>query len=232
MVDTEDKSVRLEARSTAKGGQGRDHVAPDVNHRFKISDEAFRYLAIQQGGINDLADNRAEWERAYHDAMHDTYRSIKPYLPARTNRVLDVGSGLGGIDVLLNKHYWNELEVCAVDGLSDEPIVNLHANTFNSERVTREFLKANGVRRVSYYAPTALPTPSPYMLIVSFASWCFHYPPGHYLHFVRQSLRPGGTLIVDVRRERPKWREALDTRFQFLDCVWRGKKTDRLVYVG
>src|SRR5262245_26824585 len=236
MVDSENRTIRLEAREASAHRQGRDHVAPDVIERssvaFNITPQAFRYLAIQHGSINDLADNRTEWDKAYHESIFRTYENIAPYLPERVARIMDIGSGLGGIDVLLNRHYCGHVEVVLIDGASDEPICTSHASTFNSERVTREFLKANGVRKVSYYAPAALPTPSPFNLIVSFASWCFHYPPGHYLSFIRQCLRPGGILIVDLRRERPKWKTALASEFKEVDCAHRGKKFERMIYAG
>jgi len=201
-------------------------------HGFKISDEAFQYLAIQQGGINDLAGNREEWARAYHAAIVATYQNIAPHLPRNVGRALDIGSGLGGIDVLISRHYRGKTEICPIDGVDDQPVVNSHSMTFNSERVTRDFLKANRVRQVSYYASNALPTPMPARLVVSFASWCFHYPPGTYLSFVKRCLVPGGTLIVDVRREKPKWRAILDEAFSEGVPIHNGKKFVRMVYAG
>ena len=200
--------------------------------QLSISDEAFRYLAIQRGDINELSDDREQWERAYQASLLRTFASVQPFLPERAPRILDIGSGLGGIDVLLNRHYGGSVEVCPLDGRDDPALVVEHARTFNSEKATRSFLNSNGVTRVNYFAANALPPPKPFNLIVSFASWCFHYPPVAYLRFAQECLRPGGRLIVDMRRERPEWRKQLEARFHFVACAERGKKFDRLVYAG
>lgn len=197
--------------------------------RFRISDEAFQYLAIQQGAINDFAGERWAWARAYHDSVFAVYESIARFLPDRMSRIIDIGSGLGGIDAILNQHYGGFVEVCPVDGAADEPVMHTHASTFNSEKVTRAFLSANGVMRCSYFSPHALPKSLNTKLIISVASWCFHYPPGTYLSFVKASLAPGGILIVDVRRDKP-WRELLSQSFEEIGIAHKGRKADRIVY--
>jgi hypothetical protein len=57
--------------------------------------------------------------------------------------VLDVGSGLGGIDVLLNRHYLatagNPLEVALLDGIDDMPEVSFHDRTYNDMAVAIDF---------------------------------------------------------------------------------------------
>lgn len=199
--------------------------------QFKISDEAFQYLAIQKGEINTLVGERWAWERAYHDVIFTVYESMEPYLPERCSRVIDIGSGLGGIDCVLNKHFGGFVEVCPVDGEDDQPVVHRHAQTFNSEKVTRAFLNANGVSRVSYFSPKALPLSANARVIISVGSWCFHYPPGVYIEFVRRSLAPGGTLIVDCRRGKP-YREMMREVFTEIAVAHQGQKYERVVFAG
>lgn len=198
---------------------------------FKITDEAFQYLAVQKGGISELVGERWAWERAYHDAIFMVYESMAPYLPEKCSKIVDIGSGLGGIDAVLNRHYGGFVEVCPVDGQDDQPVVHRHAETFNSEKVTRAFLNANGVSRVSYFSPNALPKAATTKLVISVGSWCFHYPPGLYIEFVRRSLLPGGTLIVDCRRNKP-YRGILGESFKEVAVIHQAQKYERVVFAG
>jgi hypothetical protein len=47
-----------------------------------------------------------------------------------------------------------------------------------------------------------------YDLVISFRSWCFHYPPETYQHFVNTHTCPGARIMLDVRKDRP-WRKDL-----------------------
>ncbi|MGK0448192.1 MAG: SAM-dependent methyltransferase, partial [Polaribacter sp.] len=49
-------------------------------------------------------------------------------------------------------------------------------------------------------------------LIISIISWGFHYPVETYLDEVFDNLKPGGTLIVDVRKD-SNGLELLTTKF-------------------
>jgi len=197
--------------------------------RLSVTDEDFAYLSLQQGAVADLAYDRSTWEKAYAERLYETYQSMVPYLPRRCSRILDIGSGLGGIDVLLNRHYGGKVEIVPVDGKEDRPVMERHALTFNSEKVTRQFLANNGVARISYYAPTALPSPTHFSLVVSIASWCFHYPPGVYLSFVRGCMQNRSRLIVDVR-DREDWLSLMAQSFEEIACANVARKSRRMVY--
>jgi SAM-dependent methyltransferase len=199
--------------------------------RLQISDEAFSYLSVQAGAISDLAGSRGRWEAAYEAQLYETYKSIVPFLPKHVGRVLDIGSGLGGIDVLLNRHYGGGVEVSAIDGIDEPPVSIEHDRPFSSERVTRKFLNGNKVDAIAYFAPTMLPAPRKYPLIISFAAWCFHIPPGVYLGFVVQCLRLGGILIADVRK-RDDYFEQLSESLTVIGCAVEGTKFKRMVYAA
>lgn len=136
-----------------------------------------------------------------------------PALPDKCSSILDVGSGLGGINILLNRHYGGEREVCLLDGVDDAPEVHLHRQTFNNMAVAQDFLLENDVTRFSYYDAAELGEPRPFDLIVSFASWCFHYPPQVYLDFVRACCHERTVVILDMRSGKPDWHEAMLEHF-------------------
>jgi SAM-dependent methyltransferase len=69
----------------------------------------------------------------------------------------------------------------------------------------------------------------PLDLVISLASWGFHYPLRTYLDQVHRALAPGGRLILDVRRDLGQ-HEKLAQRFTDLELIataWNDK-ADRL----
>lgn len=205
---------------------------------FAISDAAFAYLKEQSGAISDLANDRAAWDAAYAKHVTAIYHSMIPYLPARARNILDIGSGLGGIDALLHAHYEGEPKIALVDGMIDAPVMNKHAETFSSMAAASKFLTANGVPldHFSYYDPAHIRGEGhpamghPFDLIISCASYCFHYNPETYLEFVARCCHPETVLIFDVRREYRTWHYVLEERFARVAIAYEGKKFQRMVF--
>jgi len=160
-------------------------------------------LKIQRGRLSDLAHDREAWLKAYEFSIADDFRTILPALVyERPRTILDIGGGLGGIDARINEYYGGNCSVVIVDGLSDPPVVEAHRKTFSHAQVTWEFLTLNGVRDVTCLGPEPMGS-CPAELILSFAAWCFHFPPEPLLDFVAASRN--GTVIVDVRKDKPEW---------------------------
>jgi len=53
-------------------------------------------------------------------------------------------------------------------------------------------------KAIGYMANPRLTIPAD--LIISLKSWGFHYPIHTYMNLAKRSLRPGGTIIVDLRK--------------------------------
>jgi SAM-dependent methyltransferase len=198
-----------------------------------IDDSHFAYLSLQRGAIADLAGDRAAWCAAYAQSLQDDLASMAPHLPARCRTLLDVGSGLGGIDALLNRHYRGTVHVRLLDGLDDPAEVRLHRETYNSMAVAADFLGKNGVDYLGCYSPKWARAPydgATFELIVSLQSWCFHFGPEAYLDFVKRRCRPGTVLILDVRADKPLWRMQIGDAFTEVACARAARKYNRLVF--
>ena len=164
---------------------------------IKISDEARDYLVIQHGSVSDYRHHPPTWEERYVESIMRIYENIRPHLPRTCESIVDVGGGLSGISVLLSRHYDGRPRVLVVDGIEDPPVVVKHARTFSNAAVAKRFLKANGVSRTEFISPEVAGAVSwsDIDLCISFASYCFHYPPETYANIVRGSK----TKILDVR---------------------------------
>jgi SAM-dependent methyltransferase len=199
---------------------------------IKIPNEAWPYLQMQRGAISDMrADHHERWLQAYTDAVYGEFDCIEPYLPATCGAVLDVGSGLGGINILLTRHFGDQCEVSLLDGATDAPMVKSHDETFNHFDVARNFLSLNGVRHIHCIdASKPLVAPSFYDLVVSFKSWCFHIEPSRYIDFVHRHCAPGARIIVDMRhRDRApmrsyEWMRQMTGTFRHVAVLHYGVK--------
>lgn len=186
-----------------------------MDYRMRVDPEHFEYLRLQKGSLDQYAGDFPAWHRAYEADLQATYRQIASFLPTECEAVLDVGSGLGGIDALIFRHYEVQGQrplISLLDGVDDPPVMRLHRETFNDMRMARNFLCKNGVSPLSigYYGPGTTEFATKFDLVVSFGSWCFHYPPSYYLAAVRAACKPTTVLVLDVRAEKPDWHEELE----------------------
>lgn len=205
----------------------------DEKINFVIEDKHFDYLAIQRGDISDTMQDRIEWEAAYVDGLYRRFENIKPFLPEKCNGVLDVGSGLGGINAVINKHFGGNISVALLDGTDDAPVVKEHSQTFNNMTVAKDFLKKNGVQKFKGYSPrdgVRTRGDAKYDLIVSFASYCFHYGPMVYMDFVKNHSHKDTVFIFDVRKEKSDWIKQLFDNLGHGEVIWEGKKAVRIAY--
>lgn len=166
-----------------------------------IPESAYPYLVAQRGALDDMKEDPDLWCSKYAETLASDYEKIEPFLPEECETVLDVGGGMGGINILLNEHYGGDLQVTLLDGVSDPPVVTKHAETFSNFDIARQFLHTNGIKRVTALHPrSVLVAPHFFDLVISLKSWCFHYEPSRYLEFVRANVIPGKTkIILDIR---------------------------------
>ena len=211
-------------------------MAEKVSQKLSVLDSHFAYLRLQKGKLEPFARQRLHWHQLYEEDLWRSYVEMRPHLPERCWALLDIGSGLGGIDVLLSRHYGTQPFLNLLDGIDDPPEMRVHRETFSSERVARDFMRVNGVRsdRVIYYGPnaTAGDLAKPYDLVLSLGSWCFHYEPNEYLPrlLVGGGLGVGARLIVDLRAGKSEWAAQLaGAGFRAVAIIRDEQKYQRIV---
>jgi SAM-dependent methyltransferase len=193
-----------------------------------VSQRSFEYLVAQKGELAaTLSDGKDHWVNAYKVQLQETLEQIEKYcvMPAR---VLDIGSGLGGIDVKL-------IEACGshctlIDGENGGSMAQ-HCVPFGSRSSVDAFMADNGIAEsdYAYCNPDDLPQAT-FDLVISLRSWCFHYGPELYLDYVMESLRKGGKVIVDMRRGKHNWRLQMRAAMNEIAVVQRAQKFNRLVF--
>jgi SAM-dependent methyltransferase len=149
-------------------------------------------------------------KRRFDTDMQGEYSRIGEWLPAKASAILDIGCGLGGIDVLLFDHYGRDqdLRFYLVDRTQVDGLITYGFGPstpfYNSLDLTRQVLVGNGLPAESLHLLDAaddarLDIPEPVDLIISLISWGFHYPVSTYIDEAHRLLRPSGRLILDIR---------------------------------
>ncbi len=144
---------------------------------------------------------------SYYADLAEDLKSFVIYLPKEATSCLDIGCGLGGIDVLLFRHWGPSVRLHLLDrsGKSDRLYYGFdnEAAHYNEPSLTEEFLRLNGIARNGFvlhdFDRTGYPRDLHFDVVLSLLSWGFHYPVETYAASVADTLKQGGTLIIDVR---------------------------------
>jgi SAM-dependent methyltransferase len=144
------------------------------------------------------------------EQISNEYEIIKPYLHSNVSRILDIGCGIAGIDILLYRHYGcsSKLDFFLLDKteINKNVYYNLEkeATFYNSLQAAKLMLWSNGIDEKNIHLMSVTPdyqiNVSNIDLVISLISWGFHYPISVYLNKVYDLLNWGGQLILDVRK--------------------------------
>jgi SAM-dependent methyltransferase len=146
----------------------------------------------------------------YAEDMRREYQSIREALPRVCRSVLDIGCGVAGIDVLIQRHYGDQaVDFFLLDRSEVTPSVFYSYQSrgafYNSLEVARGLMTMNGLPAERIHLLEATPENDIKItgtvdLIISLLSWGFHYPLEGYLVRVHELLSADGVLILDVRK--------------------------------
>jgi hypothetical protein len=198
-----------------------------------IHENHFQYLVNQRG---EVAHERADfnrWQAAYEASLEAIYQNIVPVLPHECGSLLDIGSGLGGIDIHLSRHYAHCFpHICLLDGDNGNPEVDWSFEPHNSMAVAFDFLHKNGVTDVSSLSPGNLDKwkGEPFDLVMSFAAWGFHIHPGNYLGDLMKVIHDQTVVIVEVRRTQEEWLRLFVEALGAPKVLFRANKLVRLAF--
>lgn len=154
-----------------------------------------------------------EVKRRYAAWVAEDFAGMEPHLPAHVESILEIGCGMAAIEVFLTRKYPHaRLELLDGDG---ENVVGGYLPTsepYNSRAHTELLLGANGAR-VDRWHDVGTDALLEADLILSMASWGYHYPLATY--------RARGFAIVDLRRGSEPRRGKV---------IFRGPKYDRCAF--
>ena len=147
----------------------------------------------------------------YMRILRNEFRVMKPYLTQSIRKVLDIGCGLGSINILINRYLPN----IEMFHLLDRSLVEDgklfggwgHEGVFyNSLEVAKEFLISNGVSNDKLHILEANEEriidieDHSVDLLISLLSWGFHYPLDYYLDEVERVTSDSCLWVLDIRK--------------------------------
>jgi hypothetical protein len=153
--------------------------------------------------------------RDYTTIMQQEYANMAPHLPPKASHIVGIGAGVGGLEILLARHYVNKGQACPhvtlIDktGLDAQVHFGFHpvASVYNSLALAQIALVRNGVPATSTTMLEADQAPAwaeqhPHQVdvVTSLIAWGFHFPVATYLSLVQTILKPTGVLMIDVRK--------------------------------
>lgn len=200
---------------------------------FRIARKLLPFLNYERSVSLEAKLRNASICREYLEDISREYDSIKDYLPGECERLLDIGCGVAGIDLFLDQHYGNrQPHIYLLDKSHvEEKVFYLYKDKgafYNSLEVAKEVLTTNGIDPGHVHLIEAtdnndINTDDRMDLIISLISWGFHYPVETYLDRAYETLKPGGRLIIDVRKETGGI-EAIENKFGEYQVVLDDKK--------
>lgn len=197
-----------------------------------IEKKHYEYLVNQHGRVAHERGNFAAWKQAYERSIEAIYANVCTVLPRDCRSVLDIGSGLGGVDIFLSRHYGSDTHICLLDGDNGNPEVEWSFEPHNSMSVAFDFLYKNGVTNISGVEPGRLDTrkDGEFDLVVSFAAYGFHIHPGNYIEDLKKVTHKSTVIVLEVRRTKEDWLRTFVEAFGTPMVLEREKKYVRVAF--
>jgi SAM-dependent methyltransferase len=186
---------------------------------------------------------RREIKSSYANSIRNEFETISNYLPQSCSSILDIGCGIGAINVLLYQHYTqNQGDVINLYLLDKTKVdSNIHygfnpvGEFYNSLQLTRRVLLENGIpapniNLIDANENNSIPIRAKLDLVTSYFSWGFHYPVTTYLETVYDMLNSGGRLILDVRNT-TQGVDEITNRFDHVEEIFSNHKYTRIMAV-
>ena len=195
--------------------------------KLKMTDEMVEIMKLQRTGAVKAADP----VHVFQKNLEEDFDMIAPHLPANVKNILDIGCGIGGIDLYLWRYYRCGLSLMDKNEVEKEIKYGYRSETsaYNKLDLTREFLKMNGVdgEVYAYEAHTGWKFPCRFDVILSLISCGFHYPVDTYLNMISDYLHPWGVVILDVRKHSGQI-ETLKRQFKNVHTIKDFEKHERV----
>jgi len=137
------------------------------------------------------------------------FLEIKNYLPSNVSNIMDIGCGLGILNIFLNKHYNNFPTFFLLDkNKIDRKIKYGHSKTYESYNLldnTKNILVKNGInieKLKLYDVEKKILVPSKSIdLVISIKSMGYHYPIDIYFELLRKVCNQHTIYIFDISKE-------------------------------
>ena len=152
--------------------------------------------------------SQKEIENKINDEFLKEFNSIKNYLPINSKNILDIGCGLGVINIYLNDYYSKKSYFTLIDkNYVDKKVAygfNNNSESYNKLEITKDFLILNGFKKQQLQlinADEKFVLKNKYELIISLFSMGYHYPIENYIDIIKKISTKNTKFIFDLSME-------------------------------
>jgi len=152
--------------------------------------------------------SQKEIENKINDEFLKEFNSIKNYLPKNSKNILDIGCGLGVINIYLNDYYSKKLYFTLIDkNYVDKKVAygfNNSSESYNKLEITKDFLILNGFKTEQLRLINAdenFVLNNKYELIISLFSMGYHYSIKNYIDIIKKNSTKSTKVIFDLSME-------------------------------
>lgn len=192
---------------------------------IRLSESMIKYVRLQRTGLGE------EIDRQYHESVERDWNQIKDHI-SDIGSVLDIGCGIAGIDYFIGKAY-PEAELNLLDTVNTDTDIYYgyreRGCLYNDLNLAEDFLRLNDIENTInlYRVDQELGLPKS-DLVISLISWGFHYPVRAYIKEVTECLNPGGSIIMDLRKDIPESFTELTDYGYDIELIAEGTKYHRI----
>ena len=159
--------------------------------------------------INFTNNNLQKINNHFYKDMKNEFDKIKFFLPKKAYNILDIGCGIGAINIFLNNHYDNLPNFHLLDKnfVSNKIIYGfkkIKTEGYNNLLTTKHFLEANNIKKDKiniYDVDKDELIDLKYDLVISLVSWGYHYPLETYIDYLKKNATNKTIFIFDIAVE-------------------------------
>ena len=152
--------------------------------------------------------SQKEIENKINDEFLKEFNSIKNYLPKNSKNILDIGCGLGAINIYLNDYYSKKTYFTLIDkNYVDKKVAygfKNNSESYNKLEITKDFLILNGFKTEQLQlinADEKVVLKNKYELIISLFSMGYHYSIENYIDIIKKISIKNTKFIFDLSME-------------------------------
>lgn len=164
-------------------------------------------MIIPNSCLNFIAAQRTNYidpKKDYEVDMKNEFINMIQFLPDNCEFVIDIGCGIGGINIFLNGYYQNpKFFLIDRNEKPDKIIYGFGQNTsfYNSHDALKDMMKVNDIKNYIIIDPdNKNEIDNKIDLIISLLACGFHFHINTYLKFILNRLNKDGVFICDIRK--------------------------------
>lgn len=187
------------------------------NVEIFFNDPTFHWIRIYKDELSDIAEQIYSLKKYSLDFSKfliifyfyfwilDDLRMIANFINPSSKKLLNIGAGIGLLDVLLNKalkpKHHSLIEIKESAGQID---IDGTANNFREKIFPYDLLKQNlsdyQLRNIKINSPDNLYYGEKIDLVLSIRSWCFLYPVKTYIDYIQKIAKKDTFFIADIHK--------------------------------